>query len=60
MLDCEGFIGRCGYFKFENMWSKNEGFVEKVRLWWSSYNFSGILGFVLASNLKALKVDLHK
>lgn len=29
----EGWI----YFKFENMWLKAYEFVEKVRLWWSSY-----------------------
>jgi hypothetical protein len=25
--------------KFENMWLKVEGFVDRVRLWWSSYCF---------------------
>ena len=28
-------------FKFENMWLKVEGFVEKVRLWWNGYHFMG-------------------
>ena len=24
-------------FKFENMWLKEEGFVERVRHWWNGY-----------------------
>ena len=28
-------------FRFENMWLKVEGFVDKVRLWWNSYHFAG-------------------
>jgi hypothetical protein len=46
------------YFKFENMWLKSVGFVEQVQRWWESYVFQGLLSFVLASKLKALKVDL--
>ena len=30
-------------FKFENMWLKEEGFVEMVCLWWNSYHFMGPL-----------------
>ena len=44
-------------FKFENMWLKVEGFVEKVRLWWNGYHFMGPIA-VLACKLKALKGDL--
>ena len=51
--------GRCA-FKFENMWLKVEGFVEKVQQWWSSYSFLGSPSFVLAQKLKALKEDLKK
>ena len=51
--------GRCA-FKFENMWLKAEGFVEKVQQWWSSYSFLGYPSFVLAQKLKALKEDLKK
>ena len=51
--------GRCA-FKFENMWLKVEGFVEKVQQWWSSYSFLGYPSFVLAQKLKALKEDLKK
>ncbi|XP_075655260.1 uncharacterized protein LOC142625502 [Castanea sativa] len=51
--------GRCA-FKFENMWLKVEGFVEKVQQWWNSYYFTGSPSFVLAQKLKALKKDLKK
>jgi hypothetical protein len=32
--------------------------VDRVRRWWFSYNFQGSPSFILASKLKALKVDL--
>ena len=47
-------------FKFENMWLKEEGFVEMVRQWWNGYCFSGSLSFILARKLKTLKDDLKK
>jgi chemotaxis response regulator CheB len=47
-------------FKFENMWLKEEGFVQKVHNWWSGYEFTGTPSFVLACKLKALKEDLKK
>ena len=48
-----------GYFKFENMWLKFEGFVEQVSLWWQFYQFVGDPSYVLARKLKAFKGDLH-
>ncbi|KAG6636642.1 hypothetical protein CIPAW_11G124900 [Carya illinoinensis] len=42
------------------MWLEAEGFVDRVRMWWSSYSFSGTLSFVLPGKLKALKTDLKK
>jgi hypothetical protein len=42
-------------FKFENMWLKEEGFVDKVRDWWGSFSFEGTSSFVLAKKLQALK-----
>jgi hypothetical protein len=39
LLDCGGIPGAKRYFKFENMWLKSEGFVDRVKLWWSSYHF---------------------
>lgn len=52
--------GGCWHFKFENMWLAIVGFVDKVRLWWSSYMFKGTPIFILASKLKVLKHDLMK
>ena len=28
-------------FRFENMWLKVEGFMDKVRHWWNGYQFIG-------------------
>ena len=44
-------------FKFENMWLKEEGFIERVQQWWSGYCFVGSPSFILARKLKALKED---
>jgi len=44
-----GGVGRgCYAFKFENMWLKVEGFVERVQQWWNGYCFMGSPSFVLA------------
>lgn len=53
-----GFRRGCCAFKFENMWLKVEGFVERVQQWWTRQCFVGSPRFVLAQKLKALKVDL--
>ena len=45
-------------FKFENIWLKVEGFVDRVRGWWNSYHFLGSPSYVLACKFKALKKDL--
>lgn len=61
LLDCGGIIhGGQRYLKFQNMWLGANGFVDIVRNWWSSYQFLGIPSFILASKLKALKLDLKK
>jgi hypothetical protein len=60
MLECGGTNRAGGYFKFENMWLKFEGFVEQVSLWWQSYQFVGDPSYVLARKLKALKGDLRR
>ena len=39
-------------FRFENIWLKVEGFVDKVWLWWNSYHFVGIPSYVLACKLR--------
>ena len=47
-------------FKFENMWLKDEGFLEWVSSWWESYLFQGTQSFSLANKLKMLKSDLKR
>jgi hypothetical protein len=47
-------------FKFENMWLKEEGFVDKVRSWWSSFSFMGSPSFILAKKLRALKGEIKR
>ena len=42
------------------MWLNAERFIDKVKMWWDSYNVHGLPSFVLVNNLKALKVDLKK
>jgi hypothetical protein len=34
--------------------------VDKVKQWWDSYLFQGSPSFILASKLKALKVELKR
>ena len=51
--------GHCA-FKFEKMWLKVEGFVERVQQWWNGYCFVGSSNFILAKKLKALKFDLKR
>ena len=60
LLEGENFLRGSCPFRFENMWLKAEGFMEKVRTWWESYHFQGSLSFQFASKLKALKLDLKK
>lgn len=47
-------------FRFENMWLKTEGFVERVKSLWDCYSFSGTPSFVLAKKLKAVREDLKR
>jgi hypothetical protein len=58
ILACGGNKGGRKSFKFENMWLKEEGFVDRVRGWWASYQFHGTPSFILAKKLKALKGDI--
>jgi hypothetical protein len=48
------------HFRFEKMWLKVDGFGERVRNWWESYDFRGSPSYVLHQKLKALKGDLKK
>jgi hypothetical protein len=47
-------------FKFENMWLKEEGFVDKVRNWWNSFSFMGSPSFILAKKLRVLKGEIKR
>jgi hypothetical protein len=47
-------------FKFENMWLKAEGFVDRVRLWWESFSFQGSPSFIFSQKLKTLKINLKR
>ena len=47
-------------FRFENMWLKDEGFVDRVRSWWDSYQVHGVPSFILANKLMLLKNDLER
>ena len=47
-------------FRFENMWLKDEGFVERVYSWQESYHFHGSPSYTLANKLKMLKLDLKR
>jgi hypothetical protein len=60
LLDCGGIHSGSRPFKFENMWLKAEGFVDRVRLWWASYHFQGSPSFIFSQKLKALKNDLER
>ena len=60
LVEAGGMLrGKCS-FKFENMWLKHEGFVDRIQQWWNSYTFSGTPSYVLACKLKALKWDLKR
>jgi hypothetical protein len=59
-LDCGRIVGGKLPFRFEKMWLKVEGFVDKVRGWWEAYVFEGSSSYVMASKLKALKLDLKQ
>lgn len=46
------------YFKFENIWLEVDGFLDKLKYWWQSYNFNGRPNFILMQKLKSLKKDI--
>ncbi|RVW34514.1 hypothetical protein CK203_109533 [Vitis vinifera] len=58
LLDCGGMRKGKNPFRFENMWLRVEGFMDKFKEWWQSYNFRGKPSFVFAKKLQALKYDL--
>ena len=45
-------------FRFENMWLRSEGFVDRVHTYWNRHSFVDTPSFALAKKLKALKEDI--
>ena len=45
-------------FRFENMWLKTDGFVDRVDSWWNCHSFSGTPSYLFAKKLKVLKEDI--
>lgn len=60
LLQCGNWEKANSYFKSENRWLKIEGFYERVKEWWGSFNFLGSPNFVLVAKLKALKTKLKE
>ena len=60
LLEGKNLHGGKKPFRFENMWLKDEGFLERVSSWWESYLFQGTPSFSLANKLKMLKLDLKR
>ena len=58
LLETGGLARGKSLFRFENMWLKTEGFVDKVQSWWNRHSFVGTPSFMLAKKLKALKEDI--
>lgn len=47
-------------FRFELMWLKIPGFVEKVKLWWKEFVVEGSASFLFVQKLKHLKEKIVK
>ena len=58
LLVAKGMAMGKSSFRFENMWLKKEGFVDRVQTWWNRHSFVGTPSFMLAKKLKALKEDI--
>ncbi|WMV55766.1 hypothetical protein MTR67_049151 [Solanum verrucosum] len=60
LLECGDLNLKKSYFKFEQWWSRVEGFSDKVKDWWESFNITGTGSYVLASKLRMLKGKLKE
>jgi hypothetical protein len=60
MLICGFFERSKSPFRFENMWLKVEGFSNRVKQWWDSYNYDSSPSFILTQKLKTLKSNLQR
>lgn len=45
------------YFKFENMWLQQKGFINMLKGWWQNYIVGGSPDFILTQKLRNLKKD---
>ncbi|WMV47077.1 hypothetical protein MTR67_040462 [Solanum verrucosum] len=59
-LSCGDDVLKKSYFKFEKWWLNVEGFRDKVKEWWGSFNVTGSPDFILASKLSFLKKKLKE
>ena len=59
-LSCGFMQRRKSPFRFENMWLKSDGFINRVQQWWNSYQYSGSPGYAMVQKLKFLKADLSR
>ena len=42
-------------FRFKNMWIKEEGFKDLIKVWWQSLEFKGTSSYVLMEKIKSIK-----
>ncbi|KAG5630486.1 hypothetical protein H5410_002203 [Solanum commersonii] len=48
------------YFKFESWWLRTDGFTDRIRKWWDSFDYIGRPDYIPTSKLKALKHRLKE
>ncbi|WMV15560.1 hypothetical protein MTR67_008945 [Solanum verrucosum] len=60
MLDCGELNSNKSYFKFEQWWLRVDGFADKIKEWWLSFNINGTGSYILAVKLKMLKQKLKE
>ncbi|WMV42674.1 hypothetical protein MTR67_036059 [Solanum verrucosum] len=60
MLDCGELNSNKSYFKFEQWWLRVDGFADKVKEWWFSFNINGTDSYILATKLRILKQKLKE
>ena len=59
LLEAGGMARGKSPFRFENMWLKTDGFVDRVDSWWKRHYFSVTPSYASAKKLKVLKEDIE-
>nr|XP_009608246.1 uncharacterized protein LOC104102270 [Nicotiana tomentosiformis] len=59
-LQCGYWEYTKSYFKFDNWWLNTKGFIDRIKEWWTSFEFSGRPNFILACKMKSLKGKLKE